>query len=323
MKDQFSRNINYMRISITDRCNLRCQYCMPEDIQLLDMKEILSFQEILDVVKTGSQLGINKIKITGGEPLVRRRCSQLVKSIKAIPGIDEVTMTSNGVLLDRFLDELVDAGLDAINVSLDTLDPKEYQTITGFDELSHVLKNIDLAIEAGIPTKINVVLQRHKNADWKSMIELAKDKPLDVRFIELMPIGFGKSGERIDNRIIMEGLKEMYPDLKRDESVHGNGPAEYISIPGFQGSIGFISAINNKFCESCNRIRLTSTGKVKPCLCYGDTVDLKPILRSDDPNNEELLMEGLKHAIEYKPKEHCFETLEEITEEKKMSQIGG
>ena len=323
MKDQFSRNINYMRISITDRCNLRCQYCMPSDIQLLPMEDLLTYQEILDVVREAVKLGITKIKVTGGEPLVRRGAPKLIKEIKEMEGIEQVTMTSNGILLDQFIDELKDAKLDAINISLDTLHKDEYKKITGFDELEKVLANIDLAISSGFKTKVNVVLQKDLNPDWKSMVELAKDKPLDVRFIELMPIGFGKSGQRIDNYLIKEELKKMYPDLEEDDRIHGNGPAEYIYIPCFKGSIGFISAINNKFCEDCNRIRLTSTGKVKPCLCYGDTVDLRDILRSDDEDRNERLRAALQEAIEYKPKEHCFETLDEITEEKKMSQIGG
>lgn len=322
MKDQFSRTINYMRISITDRCNLRCRYCMPQEIQLLDMKELLTYQEILQVAKAATALGINKIKVTGGEPLVRKNCVQLIRELKTIEGIDEVTMTSNGVLLDRYLEDLKEAGLDGINISLDSLDREEYKKITGSDCLDQVLNNIDLALASGIKTKINAVLQKDLNHHWQSLVEMAEKKPVDVRFIELMPIGYGKSGCRLDNRVVMEQLKKQYPRIQKDERVHGNGPAEYLHIPGFCGSIGFISAVNHKFCETCNRIRLTSTGMVKPCLCYGDTVDLRKIIRSAKPDTEELV-QALKRAIQYKPKEHCFETWADITEEKKMSQIGG
>ena len=323
MRDHYHRLIDYMRVSITDRCNLRCLYCMPEGIELLPMEEILTYDEILEIIRCAAQLGIRKIKVTGGEPLVRKDCSVLIKEIKKIPGIEKVTLTTNGILLKAVINDLKEAGIDGINISLDTLDPLKYQKITGFDMLEKVKEGIDCSLQAGIPTKINTVLQKNSNEDdWKELMLLAKEQPLDVRFIELMPIGYGDKTLGINNHELLKEIEELYPGVQKDTRIHGNGPAVYITIPGFQGSIGFISAVNDKFCDTCNRIRLTSTGKIKPCLCYGDTFDLREILRSEE-GTAELLKKRLQDAIVYKPKEHCFEKLSKITEKKKMRQIGG
>ena len=197
MKDLQGRDINYMRISITDRCNLRCKYCMPDGIELLPMSEILTFEEILRVCEQAVELGITRFKITGGEPLVRRRCVELISQIKALPGVEQVTMTTNGILLSRYLDELLDAGLDAVNISLDTLNRGRFEEITGFDQLPEVLRSIDAAVDSGLRVKVNVVLQQDKNADeWQKILEIAERRPIDVRFIEMMPIGRGREYRR-------------------------------------------------------------------------------------------------------------------------------
>lgn len=322
MLDQFGRTIDYMRVSVTDRCNLRCRYCMPDGVELVPMRDILTYEEIGEICAAGAELGIRKLKITGGEPLVRRGCPELIASLKAIPGVEQVTMTTNGVLLGQHLPALLSAGLDAVNISLDTLDRERYQTITGRDMLPSVLESLDAALAAGLKTKINVVLQQGMNDDeWLSLAALAEDRPLDVRFIEMMPIGFGREIRGVSNRTLRAALEERCPGLSEDDGVHGNGPAAYVRVPGWRGSVGFISAIHGKFCGGCNRVRLTARGRLKPCLCYGETTDLLPLLRAGVPR--EGLKEAMEKAIYGKPREHCFEDLERVTETARMASIGG
>ena len=335
MKDQYGRIIDYMRISITDRCNLRCRYCMPEGVELVPMKNILSYEEIEMVCQAAAKTGIRKFKITGGEPLVRLGSPELIGKIKKIPGVEQVTMTTNGVLLSKYLPELLKNGLDAVNISLDTLDRERYQVITGRDELFRVLESVDQAVDAGIPVKINSVLQKGMNEDeFLALARLTLEKKLDVRFIEMMPIGLGKKFETIYNEDILEELKKQYPDIQEDRQIHGNGPAVYVKLPGGQGSVGFISALHGKFCQYCNRIRMTAQGCLKPCLCYGKGVELKDIFDRHEKSQRcrttmadqetlEYLYQAITEAIQLKPKSHRFENLSEITEDKKMSQIGG
>ena len=321
MKDLQGRDINYMRISITDRCNLRCKYCMPDGIELLPMSEILTFEEIIRVCRQAVELGITRFKITGGEPLVRKGCASLIREIKRLPGVEQVTMTTNGVLLSGYLEKLSEAGLDAVNISLDTLNREEFAELTGADHLPEVLKSIDAAVESGLRVKLNAVLQKGKNADeWQQLLELAKDRPLDVRFIEMMPIGRGRECMGISNDELLKRIQENYPGVCKDERVHGNGPAVYYHIPGFAGSVGFISAIHGVFCSSCNRIRMTATGDLKPCLCYQDSVSVREAARY---GTDEEVRARLEEAITMKPKQHCFDEKQGITEQRKMVQIGG
>ena len=319
--DGFGRDIHYMRVSVTDRCNLRCRYCMPEGVDILPMSSLLTFEEITALCRQASLLGIRRIKITGGEPLIRRNVAGLVAMLKETPGIDQVTMTTNGVLLGRHLEDLLKAGLDAVNISLDTLDQDRYCSITGKDRLKDVLTGIEQAASSRLRVKINAVLMAGINdKDWASLITLARERPLDVRFIEMMPIGAGSRFKPVSNRTLLEEMKDRYPDIKKDQAIHGNGPAVYYHIPGFRGSIGFISAMHGKFCTACNRIRMSATGDIKPCLCYDDSFGIREILRE---KGEAAAGEDMRKAIWQKPKAHCFECQEEITEQKKMSQIGG
>ncbi len=326
-RDSQGRRIDYLRISVTDRCNLRCCYCMPKGIKLCEHSDILSFEEIESVVRAFSKEGIRRLKITGGEPLVRIGCPELIGRLKAIEGIEEVSITTNGVLLREKLPELKKAGVDGINISLDTLDREKYERIAGFDRLGEVLSAIDEAVASGIRTKINTAVMKGINTDEiKALAELAKDRDMDVRFIEMMPIGFGTDFDTADNEEILERLKAEYPTLSPDESRHGNGPAVYYRAEGFKGSIGFISAVSKKFCESCNRMRLTSTGVLKYCLCFEDGTDIKSILRREglsESEKELLLREEFRKALEKKPKEHCFEDKNKISEKKEMFRIGG
>ena len=324
MIDSHGRKIDYMRISITDRCNLRCQYCMPEEIKSMEHSEILRFEELLELCSHAVTLGITKFKVTGGEPLVRKGCLSFLRSLKSIPGVEQVTLTTNGVLLKEVLPELEAIGIDGINISLDTLSPDTYEKMTQRKEFTGVLDSIIAAQASKIRTKINCVLLKGINDhEFFDLIHLAKDYQLDVRFIEIMPIGYGKGFEGFDKKDLLEKIAEKYPDYQVEHQIHGNGPASYVKIPGFKGCIGFIDAIHGKFCDQCNRIRLTSDGILKLCLYYENGLDLKKILRSGVSSEE--LLEAMKSIIYKKPAEHQFHlTAKEGTEElKNMSQIGG
>ncbi|MCI8888593.1 MAG: GTP 3',8-cyclase MoaA [Hungatella sp.] len=358
MKDSKGRIIDYMRISITDRCNLRCRYCMPHGIRREPKQEILSMEEIQALATAAAALGIRRVKVTGGEPLVRRDCCRLVAMLKSVPGIEAVTITTNGVLLEKYLEPLMEAGIDGINVSLDTLDRETYRRITGQDKINEVLKALRAAAALPVPVKINAVSVDFgkmgepsggpgERPGWQALVELARDLAVDVRFIEMMPIGFGRQFETMNHKRLLEDIRAAYPGLERDETVHGFGPAKYYKIPGFMGSIGFISAIHGKFCGECNRVRITSKGYLKSCLCYEDGVDLRAVLRdgtegayeqagteerrchgrlAGGPDCEEVqrrLKEAIRQAVWQKPAAHCFERPQDITESENMSKIGG
>lgn len=298
---------------------------MPEGIHLTSMSELLTFEEIVQVVRTAAELGIRHVKLTGGEPLLRRSLPTLVQMLKNIEGIEQVTLTTNGILLKEHLPALLKAGLDAVNISLDSTDRDTFRKITGFDQLDMVLAAIDAACASGIRTKINAVsLNLGEEAIW-NLIDLAKDRPLDVRFIEMMPIGHGKDFPVYSHTKMLEQFRERYPDLMADKTMHGFGPAVYYHIPGYQGSIGLISAIHGKFCDKCNRIRLTSTGFLKGCLCYNTGADLREILRANEAEDEKRrhLTETMEAAIYAKPRAHCFESAGDVTERATMNEIGG
>ncbi|MDO4267192.1 MAG: radical SAM protein, partial [Eubacteriales bacterium] len=266
MKDGFGRTISYMRISITDRCNLRCRYCMPHGIECVPMDQLLTFEEYAAAAAAAVRLGIRRFKITGGEPLARRGCCRLIAMLKQIPGVEQVTITTNGALLPEYLDEILAAGTDGINISLDTLDPELYRALTGGGDIRPVLEVLERLTEPShrtnssgkqIPVKINAVsldlaaLSERlgcsgSGAGWTELLSLAKEYPFDLRFIEMMPVGYGKQFASVDHRELLRQLKELYPDLEQDQSIHGNGPAVYYRIPGFRGGIGLISAMHGK-----------------------------------------------------------------------------
>lgn len=326
MQDKYQRKINYIRFSITDRCNLRCRYCMPDGIShKVQMKEILTYEELTEVASACVEAGITRFKVTGGEPFARLGCADFIGMLKAVPGVEQVTLTTNGVLLEENLPKLLENGLDAVNVSLDTLNRTTFREITGRDALPAVLDGIRESLDAGLRVKVNTVLQRDENiTELFDLVNLARDYPLDVRFIEMMPIGYGRKFKPVFNEDILKLLRERYPDLQEDRRIHGNGPASYVKIPGFLGSIGFISALHGKFCSHCNRIRLTSTGQLKPCLCYADTVQIREIFEEPDAEiRHRRLVEAIRKAISMKPEEHCFEKLAKITENREMVEIGG
>jgi len=323
MLDQFGRDINYMRISVTDRCNLRCRYCMPQDLRRESHEDILRYEEILRICRAAVELGIRRFKITGGEPLARRGCTGFIGMLKELPGVEQVTMTTNGLLLDRELDGLLRAGLDAVNISLDTLDAEKFMRITGCREAVtdrlHALLRRCCAL--GLKTKINTVLLEENRDDLLSLAALAEELPVDVRFIELMPIGFGDSLTRVSPDEVLEKLRGRWPDLKGTGERRGNGPAHYYESAGLRGKIGLIDAVSHSFCASCNRVRLTSTGQLKPCLSYDSTADLRALLRGGCTDEE--LTAALRRAVYAKPRAHSFDKKEKMTEHHAMSQIGG
>ena len=323
MRDALGREINYMRLSVTDRCNLRCRYCMPaEGVPATAHADILRYEELLRVAQAAVSLGIDRFKVTGGEPLVRRGITDFIRSLKALPGVRQVTLTTNGLLLPSLLDGLLDAGLDAVNISLDTRDNAQYQFITRSshtaDEVLHTVR-----LCAGrLPTKINAVLLPETAAQLIPLAQLAEELPVDVRFIERMPLGAADIGAAESvHREVIDRLHAVWPDLAPFQERRGNGPARYYASSGLRGCIGLIEAVSHAFCASCNRVRLTSTGLLKPCLCYETESDLKPLLRGGA--DDAALRDAIEQAVQDKPAAHCFAERQAVTERKSMNQIGG
>lgn len=324
MIDGFGREINYIRISVTDRCNLRCVYCMPETgVEMLRHDDILSFDEILRLAGIFADLGICRIKLTGGEPLVRKDIAVLVKELKRIPGIEQVTLTTNGVLLAEHMEQLADAGINGVNLSLDTLNPDIFAQITRRDEFEKVMEGFQKALSySRIPLKINCVPMGIPGQNILDIAELARKYAVHVRYIEMMPIGLGKQFTYCSEDEILAALKEKYGDCERLTETLGNGPGRYVSFPGFIGKIGFISAVSHKFCASCNRVRLTSQGFLKTCLQYETGTDLKNLLRGSASDSE--IKSVITETIGRKPEGHRFSSLSgENGETHIMSQIGG
>jgi len=325
MKDAFGRNIDYMRISVTSKCDLFCSYCRPRDAQSgSDTNHFeLSAENIRDTVRAASEIGISSFKITGGEPLVRQDTPEIISTLKTIPGVNEVTITTNGVLLRKRINELKNSRVDRINVSLDTIDEKDYELLTGRPVLNEVLNGISEAVNSGIPVRVNCV-NRGTKTSATDMVKMADRLSVDIRFIELMPVGEGRLHESFSNQNVINELSESFGELTIINGKTGNGPAVYYSVPGLKTKVGFISAMNKCFCESCNRIRLTSYGILKPCLCYNSTVDLRDVFLIENAmaRNEEL-KRLIEKAVNEKPERHSFYDIEKVTEEYTMDCIGG
>lgn len=321
MKDGMGREIDYLRVSITDRCNLRCIYCMPETgVEPVAHSEILTFEELVRVCGSAASLGVRKLKLTGGEPLVRRGVTELVRDLRAIEGIEQVTMTTNGILLGAMARGLADSGLCAVNISLDTLDPMRFAAVTRGGELSKVLASIDAALEAGLRVKLNCVPARELGTgEITALSLLAKERPIDVRFIEMMPIGLGGAFTGVPAEELRRTLEAAFGPLVPCGDLRGNGPARYYSLEGFAGKIGFIGAVSECFCAECNRVRLTAEGFLKLCLHAEDGLDLRALLRGGVSDAE--LTEAMRAGILQKPARHHFEERRGNT--KIMSQIGG
>jgi len=335
--DNYNRKIDYLRLSVTDRCNLRCTYCMPEKgIKLLDRRELLTFEEILRAVRILSELGIKKIRLTGGEPLLRDNILNLIEGIRNIPGIEDISLTTNGILLRKFLKDLYSAGIRKINVSMDSLDPKKYREITRGGDLTKVLEAIESSVEMGFESvKINVVLTSlFDQKDSLEFIKFAIEKPVSIRFIEMMSISGLDTVEcssnlinidkpKVDIRSIFESMNKFGKYSKIKEPL-GFGPAVYYRINGSKGKIGFI--INKRdSCFYCNRIRLTPSGNIKLCLFSSSEIDIKEELREGTDN--ERIKKLIKSFIKRKPKDRNSNIKCEVGSDLKiasfMNKIGG
>lgn len=341
MIDEHGRKINYLRVSLTDRCMLRCQYCMPaEGMDWLPMDQMLSREELLRLLRLATQLGITRFRLTGGEPLARRDVVQIAEGIRALPGVTDLSMTTNGILFPKFGRDLKQAGVNRVNLSLDTLRPERFRYIARRDGLDKVLAAVDQALDLGYePVKINTVAVRGVNDDeFLDFARLTVHRPLHIRFIELMPLGSEHpwaEGHFISAVEIRERLAEAFDlvpvdghatsstaaGLARREGPNGAGPARYMKIPGARGTIGFITALSGCFCDSCNRLRLSADGKLNPCLGSLHERDLRGPLRAGASDQE--LLDIFADTIYHKPAEHHMLELNEDTLGRQMSAIGG
>lgn len=329
MIDQWGRQVNYMRISVTDRCNFRCVYCMPlGGVQLRPRDEYLSYDEIMQVIETGIELGIDRIRITGGEPLVRPGLVDFIARLKPA-GVKDVSLSTNGLLFAPMAKELKAAGLDRLNISLDTLRNDRFLKIARLHgDAKPVMDAVDAALEHGMePMKLNMVVIRGWNDDEiADMARLTIDRPIHVRYIEVMP--FSEAYEFTWENFVpaaemRERLLDEFGDLEPvREGVQGNGPAKYWRIPGAKGTVGFISAVTECFCGECNRIRLSADGKINPCLGHVHEVDLKPWIRHPQATTEGL-KGALADAILKKPREHNFDDADADFKQRIMHGIGG
>ena len=326
MIDYYNRKIDYLRISITDRCNLRCRYCMPEDgIKERSHSEILSYEQIVRIVHIASQCGIRKVRLTGGEPLVRKDISKLISSISSLPKINDVSLTTNGIAFSSMADELKAAGLNRINISLDTLNPEKFESITRRNKFYDVIQAIDKAITIGLaPVKINTVLMKGINDDEIfDFIDLTTKMPVHIRFIEFMPIGdlpFHQQTHFISSNEIKQkiSLRLQMREIKKPQ---GSGPAENFIVNNAKGTIGFISAISNHFCSDCNRIRLTADGKLKSCLFSNEETNLNLALENNA--NDKILINLFRKAVLNKPDRHRIEDSKKMNTSLDMYQLGG
>jgi cyclic pyranopterin phosphate synthase len=327
--DQWGRKINYMRVSVTDRCNLRCVYCMPlQGVQLRPRDEYLSYDELLRVIEAGLTLGIDRIRITGGEPLVRQGLVEFMAKLKPM-GVKDLSLSTNGLLFPAMAEDLKAAGLDRVNISLDTLRPDRFHKLARLaSDPGPILEAVDKAIELGMePVKLNMVVIRGWNDDEVTdMARLTIDKPIHMRYIEVMP--FSEAYEFTWENLVpaaemRERLMDEFEDLEPvREGVKGNGPAKYWRIPGAKGTVGFISAVTECFCGDCNRIRLSADGKINPCLGHVHEVDLKPDLRTPSRTLEDLVA-TMSDAILKKPREHNFDDRDADFSQRVMHGIGG
>jgi len=315
MIDQFGRTIDYLRLSVTERCTLRCVYCRADE-GICPKAEELTSDDFYKITRACAALGIRKVRLTGGEPLLRKDILEIVRRLSSLTGIEEITMTTNGQMLAAQAAELRAAGLSRINISLDTLDPDRYREITG-GEIAAVLVGIDEAVRVKLlPVKLNIVMVKGKNDDEvDDFIALTRDRPIDVRIIELMPLG--ELGQDDSLCIRNDDLINARPYLKPVPFYYSGQPSRDFQVEGYQGRVGFISPISHRFCADCNRIRVMSDGMLRPCLGHNEEISLKAALAAGD----EALVDAIRDAIYAKPAGHHFE--DGFIPEKTMSRIGG
>ncbi len=324
LRDRFGRRIEYLRISVTDRCNLRCVYCLPTSgVRWIPREEILHFEEIAEVVRVGIALGLTRVRLTGGEPLVREEVAELVRMLSAIPQLADLSLTTNGVLLARHAGALERAGLRRVNISLDTLQADRFSKVTRFGTIDDVRAGIEAALDAGLhPVKLNVVVMRGVNDD--EIVELGRlavDRPLHVRFIELMPLGDYFSRERlVPSEEVLARLSAL-GDLHPIHGPIGCGPARAYAWPGARGTVGIIGAVTQAFCARCNRLRLTAAGQLRPCLDQDSAVDLLSALRPKV--DRERLSQLIQDAVAAKPEQHAMAQREIGSRRVCMAGVGG
>ena len=319
MKDAFGREINYLRLSLTDQCNLRCRYCMPGEPPERPAGSLLSAAELLRICAAAAAIGISRFKITGGEPLLRPDAVEIMAAIRELPGTESITLTTNGLLLRQKLPLLAKLPLDGVNISLDALSEPLYESITGRPGAAEALEAVRSSAAAGLPTRINTVLLAENSAEWMDILALARELPVDVRFIECMPIGSVRAETAVvPAAVVLAKARSMYPDLT-PSTRRGNGPAHYYESAGLRGSLGVIAANSERFCAACNRLRLTGSGKLRPCLGHPEEVDLGQALRSGA--SDARLRGLLAQAVHAKPAAHDFASGRNPAPY--MNQIGG
>lgn len=304
--DKYGRHVTYVRLSITDRCDFRCTYCMAEEMTFLPRSEVMSLEESLRVARAFVSLGVSKLRLTGGEPLVRKNVMWLIERLGALPGLDNLVLTTNGSQLDRFAAPLKAAGVRRLNISLDTLDHERFRRITRIGDLDKVLRGIDAATTAGFTrTKLNTVMMRGTNDDeFLALTRFAVERQLDISFIEEMPLGdiHDRSRTYISSEETREMLGRHFELIPSTEN--SGGPARYWRIPGSESRIGFISPHSHNFCDSCNRVRVTAKGELYPCLGQNDALNLLPILR--DGGDDNALRQAITDSMGIKPFGHDF-----------------
>lgn len=305
--DKYGRRITYVRLSITDRCDFRCTYCMAEEMTFLPRSEVLSLEECVRVASVFVGLGVNKLRITGGEPLVRKDAMWLIERLGTLPGLDNLVLTTNGSQLDRFAPALKAAGVKRLNISLDTLRPERFKAITRIGDLNKVLRGIEAARAAGFRrTKLNTVMMRGTNDDeFADLVQYAVDHGLDISFIEEMPLGeiHGRNHHFISSEETRQRLAERFTLVASAEN--SGGPARYWRIPGTETRVGFISPHSHNFCDTCNRVRITAKGELYPCLGQNDAVQLLPVLRAH-PDDAEPVRQAIMDSMGIKPYGHDF-----------------
>lgn len=313
--DSFGRTVNYVRLSVTDRCDLRCVYCMAEEMTFLPRTEVLSIEEFTSLGRAFVDLGVTKLRITGGEPLVRRGTLELLQNLGQLSGLRELCLTTNGTHLPQYAQAIRDAGVKRINISLDSINPERFRQLTRFGDLNQVLAGIKAAQQAGLKIKLNCVALKHYNADEiPELVQFALDEGLDISFIEEMPLGkiseHGRAAEYVSSDELRNQLSRRYK-LQPQENSHADaGPSRYWQVDGFNSRIGFISPHSHNFCGSCNRVRVTATGRLLLCLGNEHSVDLRQQLRAEN-YSAAALRETIVNAMHHKPEKHFFDLHEE------------
>jgi cyclic pyranopterin phosphate synthase len=341
LQDQFNRTVKYLRVSVTDRCDFRCVYCMAEEMVFVPREQLLTLEELSDITQAFVELGVNKVRITGGEPLVRRDIDKLFTKLGKLKGIDELTLTTNGSQLPKYVKNLVESGVKRINISLDSLDKALFKELTRTGNLDHVLAGIDSAIDAGLHVKLNSVVLKNRNVNEViALVDYAVSKKIDISFIEEMPLGAIAEHSRDEEFISSEELRKIieakYNLQQLDTDTSNAGPSKYWSISlkenastlsdskttATHSRAGFISPHSNNFCSTCNRVRLTATGQLLLCLGNEHSVDLKAIVRNY-PNDSGRLKQAIIDSMMIKPERHYFKLSDEPDIVRFMNTTGG